>query len=356
MYAFPPLASGFKRKRMNFAGAMNGLELAYEVIDEEMLGEAAPFPATKMIGFHSETVGIDASKSIGNVQIRLDGPKGADPRVLIQRAMNILEQKLALSDPKATPTVQNLQIVHHIGDGVNAVEVKGQVMHTLGSQSGASGGALVTLGSMIMTQLGKPLNLPNYKADEALILGPTGTADFANLFACALQDPCDGPPLYATSPTISNPANQSPGNQRTTIEKPTVPANFMYVSPGASVSGWGQIPYNSQQSTSLYTFAQVDTKTHRNPMKLCLPIALSEDDEQKKQMDTMAIVRIGPMVSYMTLRIAVERSVNWPKILKDDNFTDANGIQYTLVSPGSTYSCAPGGESGRKKQILFPGR
>ena len=39
---------------MHFQGEANSLELGYEVIDQEMVGQAPPDPATKMRCTHSE--------------------------------------------------------------------------------------------------------------------------------------------------------------------------------------------------------------------------------------------------------------------------------------------------------------
>lgn len=322
-FCFPPLCSGFKRKKMNFAGSMNGLEMAYEITDEEMIGQAPPFPATKMHAIHSETVGLDPSFSIGDAYVRLDGPKGADKRVMIERAMQIIQQKFLLARPNANALVQMVQIIDHISEDENCIEAKAQVHHTLPQ---AQGSEKVDIGSLVMREIGKPLNLPNYDDQKALLLGPYGTASFATLLACFLQDLCKPPAAYSNAQDTGTKKSE----KKTKEDKRDEPAEVNFHSTGYSNAAWGKIDYNPDQTQAIYTFAEVDTITSKKSMKIGLPVAL-DDKGEKNGDDSTRMIRLGSPISRLTIRIALERQGTWPKILKDKDFSDNNKIKYTLL-------------------------
>src|SRR5690606_778458 len=117
----PFLSTGFRRVHMHFAPTdASGLEMAYEIVDREILGEAAPEPAVKMSGSNVTTISADATNCIGEMDIRLEGDKNADKQQMLSRAMQIIEAKLFLSE-KPRPLMLQLILVDHIGEDVNAV-------------------------------------------------------------------------------------------------------------------------------------------------------------------------------------------------------------------------------------------
>jgi hypothetical protein len=301
-----------------------------------MLGQAAPWPAAKMSGLHSETIGLDASSSLAQIMVRLEGPRDADKRVMMERCMQIAEQKLQISRLSGgLNVVQGIQVADHFGPEVNAVEVRATARHVAGdgAASSASDGKL-SLGAMVMQEMGTPLVLPDYNDQQSLLYGPYGTASIATLFACFLQDPCN---IQSTTPG-ENPTPDSGKDDSTTKKKKSDQQPTAFAFTGDPSSAFKAPAYSSDHEAGIYTFARVETIVNKRPMRVALPIAGDPNDKKNAKKDTVFIATLGLPISYLNVKIQLERNADWPKILTDADFTDSNGIKYSLINPGSIYN------------------
>jgi hypothetical protein len=173
--------------------------------------------------------------------------------------------------------------------------------------------------------------LPDYDSLKALFLGPYGTATFSTLFACYLQDPCGAALYFGGQKGVSN------GNNSGTTNNTKATQTYMFNGPQTSINpNYGKTLYSpEQQDKGIYTFAQIETIVSKQTLTLALPIAISAKDEAGGA-DTVSFCRIGPAVSALSIRIALERNAEWPKIMTDPPSFKSGGITYTLRR--STYN------------------
>lgn len=151
----PALESGFKRRSINFGCEPDGLTCVYTVVDKQT-HTAAPWPATSITGTHTESM-ADGVSFVSQVQIRLQGPPHIDKRFLIERAVQVTENRLAfINEPSAGEVKQQLlyaEIVDHIGDE-NAIEMTVKMRQLLSDAEGFS--------RLLTGTLGTPLELEDY--------------------------------------------------------------------------------------------------------------------------------------------------------------------------------------------------
>ena len=173
--AMPPLPKGWRRKSMHFTSEPNSLELSYAVTDEELIGQAVPTPATSMTCTHTKSLKGAGAITEGHLSIRLDGPRGSDKKVMMERCWQIAMAKLNFTMTDSSNIVQSLDIIDHIGPHVNAVELTCSVLK---AESVTDVGALET------ANFGKPYIWPPvYDLDRSQVLGPYGTASAVGLLA-----------------------------------------------------------------------------------------------------------------------------------------------------------------------------
>jgi hypothetical protein len=352
----PPLQANFRRKNIRFEPSVNGLELAYEITDEELLNDAPPSPAVKMQGMHSEEFGIDGENSFSHVVVRLWAPRETAPPPigsnvlpnqqryqLFQRAAQILWGKWNLQPAgvqpapgSGTPTIVPLKVTltNYFSDNENSIQIDGlcrKVLDPSGNLLAQGQLGIIQVGDVVKSvrQLGNQV-LPDYDPDHIAypapggINGPDpfGTAGPAQALVCALQTPCGDHDFTSTSGGTTSPQSAQP------------------TSPPASVStGGAPIPaigfnappaYSSDQVQAPYQFAHIDmwfTKTYN---RLHLPVASSTNPSNAGNAPTSAIVTLAPPLCQLHVHVAMERVDKAPELPADKDFVN-NGVEYAIL-------------------------
>lgn len=339
-FVIPPLQGGFRRQRMHFVAEPNMLELGYEITDVQMLGEASPAPALKMSATHAESFVNNGSKSIGEFNIRLDGPRGADKGRMIERMMQIATAKLAIRGSGNNVIVRQLMLVDHIGEDVNAVEARMTVERVADQQAVNAAQAARGIGTLSLGTLGQPLrmlNLPAYNPDRHRAPGEYGTATLVGLFACHLQTPCEEdhqmPQDEAAEPKGEQP-DYGPGSDA---------ARATY-SIGKVDDGFATPGLNKDHTEAFWTFAKLTSRYVYNRHRLALAKGLPASGDRQK---TAIVVRLAPDTCRRIVTIEAERVGDWPTGFRHEDFTDHNGIRHWLLDNQHAFAAPQFAADGR---------
>lgn len=284
----PPLENGFKREGITFTSSADGLNCNYEIIDRQV-HTAAPWPATKLEGTHTEATSFGTFFS-SEMHVRLTGDAACDKRLLIERAIQILDQRLYLSSVAENTQgwVDNFSITDHIGEQA-IIEASARINRSdqIAGSDTVTGGANPNL---FWGLLGKTLYLPSlsvsgkevantnynyqqsrvpwlygYKASEA---GPEHERRPAVLFFlhCYLQNPCTD--VHDVGP--GNPKPEEP----TEYEYPREDTPPVYESENPPVAYQPTSDtFSESTKAAIYTTAEVSSEYCTKTMVVGLPIA-----------------------------------------------------------------------------------
>lgn len=87
---------GFNRRHSRFTLSANGLEVDFDIEDEEVFRQP-PFPAFEAEGTYTESTTKLGNMRFGEYRIRLKGDKKTDPALLTRRCVEIAAAKLLLN-------------------------------------------------------------------------------------------------------------------------------------------------------------------------------------------------------------------------------------------------------------------
>lgn len=306
----PRLQQGWKRVRMHFQGEANSLELGYEIIDQEMVGQAPPDPATKMRCTHSEHFEESGIVQHGDLSIRLDGPRGADKKVMLQRCFQVLAAKLQVAQTSDN-LLKRCTVVDHIGDDVNAVELTASVMRVPKSTDS---------GALTLQAFASPLVIPQYNGNECVITGPYGTADLAGVFACYLQEPCYYQHAFPASEVPEGYISGDPKDRGVT---PKTQTTYAY---GPATSIMKPVKASSYHESAIYTHLRIESHFERDENRVALPVAKTNASTAA----ALAVIRLAPSTMLRRVRLAAERSGAHVQLWRPDDF-NADGIDHKLL-------------------------
>lgn len=310
----PVLHRGWKRMRQNYMVDPSGLELAYEIEDRQMLGDAPPPFVVRMSGTHTEGVDMSGMTGKGMVSVRLDGPPYCDKLYLLQKAAQIIYLKAAIND-HATGHYTDYTFTDHFGEGVNSVEARATFKRH------ATEG--VSFGSLVTKTIGKKMadiNLPGYEPGKAYTDGPYSTATIAGLFVCHLQSPCEN------NHEMPQAANQQPEDAQQSYGD-TQQDSTISVAEGSISDSFLPVQSNSSHQQAIYTHAKVESHYDVSDGRVFLPVASSAGEQDA---DSLAAVRIHNRTAYRVVKVEMERLGEAPKLWKLADFDDANGIKHYL--------------------------
>lgn len=316
----PSLPKGWKRERMHFVGEANGLELGYEITDKQMVGCAPPAPATRMQCTHTEVMRGDAGMwSEADLNVRLDGPRGADKKELLQRCMQIAEVKLELATSD-NGYVTELTCTDFIGPDENAVEVRARYRRSKLLEENDTG-------VLALKTFGKPLELPSvaslaYDKDIAVLQGAYGNSTLAGVFACYLQQPCNSQHnMPQNQPQV--PKQEGDGKQ----EEPDTAQPVMTYTQGPPSQKFKRTVHNQDHRNAIYTFFRMESHFIRNENRVQLPIAATNSSSG----DTSAVIRLAKATAKRTIKLAAERIGKWPSLWEPKDFEVA-GFKHKLLN------------------------
>lgn len=311
----PQLSDGFRRKRMHFTGELNALELSYEIVDQQLIGDAAPDPAIKMTGTHTETMDKNGATSIGEVYVRLDGPSGTDKHVLLEKCMQIINAKVQADQFRLQKNWRWLELIaiDHFGERVCAVEARARVQRSVETEFG---GESLKLGSMILKTFGRSLDLGGNYSRFRTIPPDAYPCTTVGLFACHLQSPCeDNHRMPQASATIDS--EESSGS----VESEQPQSTYDPTGSQLEIDSPG---YSSDHLEAMYTYARVEWIYNVDEGFVALPYG----DQLPGSSDTMAFIRLNAPTTKVVAKIASERVGEWPLLPPRARFTDASGIKY----------------------------
>lgn len=339
----PQLSDGFQRVRMHFQGELNALELSYEVVDRQLLGDAPPAPGLRLTGTHTESLTRNGMSSVGEVFVRLDGPPGADHQVLIEQAVRIIGAKLQAAKFAAKKDAwiwHELIITDYFGNESCSVDARARVQRSVDAR--ADGGEALVLGNMLMETLGRPLDLGgDYNRFRVLApaLYPTTTI---GLFACHLQSPCEDNHAMPQAANRVDGGGDSPGQSN---EEPTY--NVTYDPSGEQVE-IDSPGLNSDQVEAMYTFTSVEWLIETDEGYVAMPYG----DQLPASDATVANIRLYAPVAKLHVKIAAERIGEWPKIPEKKRFGDSAGITYTPLKYRPNFRPPEYQGDGRKLYVI----
>lgn len=315
----PAIQLGWKRRKMSFVTDPGGLELAYEIEDRQLLGDAPPPYAIRMGGTQTESLNMGGQTGKANIVVRLDGPPGVDRRYLLVKACQIIHAKAAINSSTGG-FFRELHLSENFGDDVNSVEVRA-VVERWNQESSQLGEA----GAMSLVTIGKPLrelNLEGYVDGAVWTAGAYGTATLAGLFICRLQTPCNDDHAM---PQISGQQAEGSANGQGRDQEQTV----VQQAEGIIPDDWGSIGYSDDHKQAVYSHAKIESHYVVNEGFILCPIAKGGGSFADNG-DTLAAVRIHPRTATRRVRVELERVGSPPKIWEPANFTDSAGVVHYL--------------------------
>lgn len=341
-YVVPGLEDGFARESIDYTASADGLSASYTVVDRQV-HTAAPWPATRMSGSHTESTG-DGTKFYSHCHVRLDGPPNSDKRALISRAIQIVDARLDMMnrEDQVGYFIEQAAITDMFGDE-NAVEVDFKISQTPKDIA-------VFLTHLKADVIGSPLKLPatpgepdaydprknpvpslfGYRSQG----GASDTRSPAALFLlhCYLQSPCVNQHAIAQFPQTEETAENGESQQRkeTSVSGQT-----------GKVTAHETPQYKEGASENIYTVVRMSTKYTSKPMRVQLPLATPPANASG---DTSVVVRFGTGICYREIWYEAERIGQPPQLPKPvDSYVDSqsNGpITCTLIDHNFE-SCAP---------------
>ncbi|QDU97534.1 hypothetical protein [Lignipirellula cremea] len=306
----PPLSPGFRRQRMQFRAAADGLTLDYAILDQQ-IHAAPPAPATSWEATYSETTGDDGGHGYAEVAVRLTGPPQARKRDLLTACAQVVEARLGdlrrgFRDPRGGPFLKSAALVESLHE--NEVEMRVRALRP------AQGGRYLNLPTQAV---GQPLSLPGY--DERLSPLPAAydNSTPAGAFACYLQSPCD--PAHGTPDSVTlTPVGQSPGRGTgTAIE---------YLPSTGSMPQDAAIGLSASQALHPYTLVEIENRYRVQSGRKQVPLCTVGPGGQ-----TSAILTLHPPQAQRLFYMRAERIGDWPELPRPEDSLDPNGIAEALL-------------------------
>lgn len=316
----PGLEIGFARKRVEFAVEENGLDCTYTIVDNQV-HTSAPWPATKMSARHTEATS-DGVKFISDVYVRLDGPPHVDKRLLIERAvqiadnrLNFIEQTTSTGEDEPQMLIEFAQITDHIGEEATVeLNIRVQQLRTAGE----------FLTHVRKEVLGTPLALEQLKDDAGDINGteydprlspypalygydPHGgerRPAVLLLLQCYLQNPC----INIHSPS----QGQQEADNENTPEREREGTQVEERPPG-SIEEEQLDRYSDSARAALYTMSKITTQYVTQDMKVAMPISRIVP-ARNIQAPTNVIFDLCEPQAYKKIDIDVERAGQLPEL------------------------------------------
>lgn len=313
----PGLEAGFRRARAEIHVDPSGLTIRYRVTDRQV-HTAAPWPAEKMDVTHTEEAQGETA-FFSDVTVRLEGSPAADRRLLILRAVQILEARLAFlanrNDPKekAAYFIESLVITEHLGDQ-NLVEARARIMRSPKADKEVDfGGFFAALRKVQGADLellpvdGEPARYDSRISSKPPLYGydPQGGERRPIVLwflHCYLQHPCvDRHGIAQTTPSVST--SESEGNElRTQIverELHTV---------GADLGN----DFSDEANQTVYTMARMVSIYDTDDLTVALPLARGQDAGRSKA--SVSLIRLAPSLVRRIIEFDCEAAGSWPAI------------------------------------------
>lgn len=311
-YVLPPLQGGFRRERITFREAPDGLSLIFQVVDRER-DAAPPFPATTWRGNFSVST-YDGASVVEAVDVVLRGPPSVAKTDLLKLAFKIIDVKLGVlakvNGEQVPVVIEDAMFNESLAD--NEVSASMRIRH-------AKEDPLTRLLHIGSETFGKPLPAAtaldgNY--DPGRFQSPIVPDSLSGLFTSAMQDPCHPASLNGTVVEQIEPGEEidEEGDDR---EKDVA---------SDIDSGIIQAYLNTDQQQSLYTDYRISSEVKQKSGVGTFPLSTAVQNQ------TAAPIRFHAGFAVRTIRVVAERVGQPPKLPAPVSFVDqTNGIAHELI-------------------------
>lgn len=331
----PGLERGFRRAAVNFSTDKAGLDCEYHVTDRQV-HTAAPWPATKMSvqHHHSTEEGVNMRNE---VHVELEGPPHADKKLLLSRAIQIIDAILNFAamygeEGRKRYFPEVVEYTDFIGEH-NRVNAHVRFLETPYKDTDEN---IAILFGNLRENMGKPLELPDvaeqswpydpqWSDPHTSIYGytPPGKTDPGGerrptvlmLLQCYLQQPCiDQHGIAKAEAQYPGETEESEAGNRYYPEVTESPGGTLPYSPGDE--------WSDSAKTSIYTFVRMSSRYLFNQLRVQLPLAAVPASDSD---DTCRVFRVGAPQCRRQIDIDVERAGIWPEIVRPlDDYDDVD--------------------------------
>jgi hypothetical protein len=344
-FAVPNLEDGFKRERVEFVVAANGLECDYTITDRQV-HYAPPWPATNFECTYTMETG-DGFVIFNDIHVTVDGHPAADKRDLFTIAYWIADSKLKLYGRNiATDYIlQGAALVEHIGP-TNRIEFRCRIQEQpTTTVSDKAENMKLWLTNLKKERIGTPLDLSalNVVDDEGRVVSrydpvknwlpwahgyiPHGSIRqpaVAFVLQCFLQSPCVEAHHIGSFPEAQPTPSAGEGDQ---TREPLPPS-------GTEINGQQleELPapepdqYAEPKSPGIITHARSETNWTSDKPRAHLPLARIYDKQTPPgDEETSVVVELGPSLNKQIVTYDAEKLGGWPEIPKPvDEWTDGS--------------------------------
>lgn len=315
----PALQLGFVRRKIAMQETPNGLELEFEIQDQEVWAVPPP-PATHWMGSHTIAANVGMSMLESNIEVQLTGPKNCGKRALMAMCWRVVCLKLHISNQynKGQDFVTRAVWVDHLPD--NRVGASATVKHISPTYP--------------MEDFCLPLDelrypLVAYSTARSYLPGQTAT--LKGIMLAWLCDPkhVRGPIDYADMPTKTPPSptgSAPPGGGTGPYPNNVDPSSLSN-------------PHTTAGMFNVYRMAS-DVDIDRGAIVLPFAAKSATGDENADEENpapaagqaTAAIVYTHNGFATRTVLIEAERLEAWPTLPRPVDFKAKNNIQHWILS------------------------
>ncbi len=342
-FVIPGLENGFRRARVHYIASEDGLSAKYTIIDRQ-IHTAAPWPATRITGRHTESTG-DGITFIRECHVRLEGDPGSDKRLLAQRAIQVVENRIPVlakewgAEEGNVWTPIQMSMTDNFGER-NSVEVMVRISHPPSTEDDKSEQA--KLGNLIKKGFGSPIGslpaVPNQPTDYKQNVSPNpplyGFTSVGNGAArtpaekfikhCYLQTQCSEQHAIGNAKDTS--VSSDDGESQDTETQVT--SQLTYQLPEDSTGDYFSTD-NPDLKASPYQFSRMESTYFYNSLKTQMPIARESiplaGAPQGAEKDTSVVFTLGSRQCRREIRVDAERLNDWPQIPEPkETYTDGN--------------------------------
>jgi len=319
----PSLEEGFRREHIEYSMQPNGLEANYRVTDKQV-HTSAPWPATSINGTYTEETS-DGITFHSSLNVRLQGDPSSDKRLMIARALQVVDARLNLLEEVGAMNtkylIESATITEHIG-AANSVEASFRIRRVFEDPA-------AYLARVRTKTLGKPLELDDLPDqpepyDPVISRKPVtygyvpqgGEREPILLFLlqCYLQDPCI--PIHGVYQGEDHAIQREEPEddyETTLTQRP----------PGSIPEPTLEARVSEKAKTYVYTLCTMETKYLQPCMRAAMPIArqFSPGDTA----DATVVFDLGPGQCIREIRVEAEKVDVWPEIPTPvDTYSDGN--------------------------------
>ena len=333
----PPLQPGFRRESMVLTASADGKKLQWQVVDQSV-HVAAPYPARKWAIVHTEgSLTQDGLKSMGSINITLEGDTDADRGDLIMLGLHVISAKLLLVPlgvaPQANALVGDVSITEFIGD-VNAVQLSASVQRVKSEHITGIGINSDSLAKEIdFNDLPDFANTPQYDpwrsrgARDGDVTEYEGPESLIKIFRCFLQVPCND--IHSTDITT----NQLGTDYNAT---PSPIATTVIGSISSTITTEPSDSYSTEHTTKMYRFYQCESHYTKKTLRAAMPLAINYEGPDNDPKVTTKFVKIGGSQGRREVRLHSERIGDWPQFPDPEEFDGLSCLELASHSMAGT--------------------